>query len=271
MWADSDYAGALAEYRLALAQNEGEETLARVAHAYIVTGRFERAREHYDRLIERAPRYVDQAVFDYVTAARQAEERSNRYGMAVAVEAALALRPGLPVDEMAAPLARYYASTGDMDRALDFYERAISHVPADSMPQLLYEIGEIHERLGDCEEAVGFFNAYRARAPSGPNADQARWHVGNCAFQLGRQARQEGEPMEALRQLDLIIDLGVPQNVLDQAWFERGEVLLTLDRRNEALQSYLQVLELNRGRSGQLVDRAQQRIDQIRFGRVFRP
>lgn len=77
--------------------------------------------------------------------------------------------------------------------------------------------------------------------------------------------------MEALRQLDLIIDLGVPQNVLDQAWFERGEVLLTLDRRNEALQSYLQVLELNRGRSGQLVDRAQQRIDQIRFGRVFRP
>ncbi len=47
--------------------------------------------------------------------------------------------------------------------------------------------------------------------------------------------------------------------------------MLSLDRRDEALQSFLQVLELNRGRSGQLVDRAQHHLDQIRFGRVFRP
>jgi hypothetical protein len=77
--------------------------------------------------------------------------------------------------------------------------------------------------------------------------------------------------MEAVRQFDLVIDGELPRNLLDQAWFERGEVMLALDRREEALVSFLQVLELNRGRSGQLVDRAQQRIDQIRFGRTFRP
>jgi tetratricopeptide (TPR) repeat protein len=271
LWADSEYTAALAEYRLALRQHDDEETLARVAHAYIVTGAFERAREHYDRLLAEAPDYTDQAIFDYVTAARRARDRSNRYGMAVAVEAALALRPGLPVDEMAAPLARYYASTGDADRALNFFEHALSHAPPDSASDLLYEIGELHVGRGNCVEAVGFFNAYRQRTPDGDHATQARWHVGNCAFQLGRQARQRNELPEAVRQMDILLDLGVPQNLLDQAWFERGEALLALDRRDEALQSFLQVLEVNRTRSGQLVERAQQRIDQIRFGRTFVP
>lgn len=271
LWADSAYTDALAEYRLALAQNDDDATLARVAHGYIVTGQFERAREHYDRLLERAPDYTDQAVFDYVTAARQAERRDNRYGMAIAVEAALALRPGLPVDEMSTPLARYYASTGDFDRAVDFYERALSSGTADSVPPLLFELGELHEGRGDCEEAVGFFAAYRSRAPRGERADEARWYLGNCAFQLGRKARQDGELLEGLRQFEILIDLGLPQNLLDQAWFERGEVMFALDRRDEALRSYLQVLELNRGRSGQLIERAQRRIDQIRFGRSFLP
>lgn len=269
LWADSAYSDALAEYRLALAQDDDDRTLARVAHGYIVTGQFERAREHYDYLIARAPAYTDQAVFDYVTSARLAQQRANRYGMAIAVEAALALRPGLPVDEMSSPLARYYASTGDTDRALDFYDRALSLASADSVPQLLFEIGELHEGRGDCEEAVGFFAAYRARARGGENADQARWYLGNCAFQLGRRARQEGALMEALRQFDEVIDQGIPQNLMDQAWFERGEVLFALDRREEALGAYYRVLEINRGRSSQLIDRAQQRIDQIRFGRAF--
>jgi tetratricopeptide (TPR) repeat protein len=271
LWAAEDYPGALAEYRLALAQNETEETLGRTAHAYIMNGQFERARELYDRLVERSPRWTDQAVFDYVTAARRAQERANRYGMAVAVEAALALRPGLPVDDMAAPLARYYATTGDTDRALDFFERALTYARDDSVPPLLFELGELHEARGDCEEATGFFSAYRARAPRGPRVDDARWHIGNCAWRLGRAERQAGREEAALRHFDTLINLGVPQNLLDEAWFERGEVLLALGHRQEALQAYYQVLDLNRTGAGQLADRAQRRIDEIRFGRTFNP
>lgn len=272
LWAQSDYDAALAEYRLAMAQTESEQTLGRVAHAYIVTGQFERAREVYDRLLQRAPDHIDQAVFDYVTAARTARDRGNRYGMAIAVEAALALRPGLPVDDMAAPLARYYVTTGDSDRALDFYQRALSQASPDSVPALLFELGELHETRGDCEEATGYFSAYRARAPRGPRIDDARWHIGNCAWRLGRERMQENEPALALGFFDTLIDLGVPQNLLDDAWFERGEALLSLGRRDDALYAYAQVLELGRtGASSQLVERAQRRIDQIRFGRMFEP
>jgi tetratricopeptide (TPR) repeat protein len=268
-WADSNYTSALAEYRLAMGQREMPEARARVAHAYIKTGQFERAREAYDRLLRDGSQYVDQAIMDYVTAARQARNRSDRYGMAVAVEAALALRPGLPLDDMAAPLARYYASTGDGDRALDFFERALGSVPPDSVPDLLFEIGELHDDRGTCEEAIGFFEAYLDRAPDAPRVDEARWHLGECAFQLGRQARQRGELEKAVEYLDKAVQLGVPQSLQDQAWFERGEAFLEQGNRDEALRSYRRVLELNRMGTGQLVERAQQRIDQIRFGRII--
>lgn len=267
LWADSNYTAALAEYRLALEQESGSDpVLVRVAHAYLKTGEFERGKEAYDRLLQRDSDYTDQAVFDYMTVARQAHERSDQYGMAVAVDAAATLRPGLPLDGMAAPLARYYATSGAPERAIVYYERALSDAPADSVPSLLFELGEVHEALGGCEEALGFFKAYRERAPRGEHADQARWHTGNCSFILARRARQSGDLENALRHTETVIDLGVPRNIQDQAWFEHAETLLALGRRDEALTSFRMVLELNRTGSGQLVDRAQRRIDELRFG-----
>ncbi|MGH7554417.1 MAG: tetratricopeptide repeat protein, partial [Longimicrobiales bacterium] len=86
-------------------------------------------------------------------------------------------------------------------------------------------------------------------------------------FMLGRRLRQAGDLELALRRLDTVIELGVPQNIQDQAWFERGETLLALGRPTEALPCYIRVLELNSARTGQLVERAQRRIDELRFGR----
>jgi tetratricopeptide (TPR) repeat protein len=266
LWADSSYTAALAEYRLGYNIRRGTQELARVAHAYAVTGQFERARESYDELLERSPEYADQAVFDYLTLARRAQGRADRFGMAGAVEAALALRAGLPVGEMAAPLARYYARAGEVERARDFYERALGYAPPDSVPDLLFDFAQFQETQGNCTEAIELFSAFRSRQPRGERADQARWNIGNCAFSLARQAREQGNSEQALEHLRVTLELGVPQNLMDQAWFERGEALLALGRREEALQAYIHVLENARTSGGVLAERARQRIDQLRFG-----
>jgi tetratricopeptide (TPR) repeat protein len=272
MWADSNYTGALAEYRLSHGiRSDSDEVLARVAHAYAMTGQFERARESYDALLRQAPYFTDQAIFDYLSLARRAQQRNDRYGMAGAIEAAIALRPGLPVDDMAAPLARFYARAGDVSRAQDFFERALAQALPDSMGPLLFDFAQFHESQGNCAEAIELFNAFRTREPGGERADQARWNVGNCAFRLAREARQAGQPERALVHLQTMLALGVPQNLLDQAWFERGESLLELGRREEALDAYVRALEHVRTGGGPLADRARQRIDELRFGRTFDP
>jgi tetratricopeptide (TPR) repeat protein len=271
LFADSNYAGALAEYRLAYELRRGTDELARVAHTYALTGEFEKARESYDVLLQRAPEYTDQAVFDYLGLARRAQGRSDRFGMAGAIEAALALRAGLPVGDMAAPLARYYARAGDVDRARDFYERALGHAPPDSVADLLFDFAQFQESQGGCAEAIDLFSAFRARRPRGEQADQARWNIGNCSFSLARDALEAGDPEKALEHLAVTLELGVPQNLMDQAWFERGEALLELGRRDEALQAYIRVLENARTAGGSLAERARQRIDQLRFGTAPSP
>jgi tetratricopeptide (TPR) repeat protein len=266
-WADSNYTAALAEYRLAVDQDRTEATLSRVAHAYIRTGQFERAREIYDGLISNDSTWADQAIFDYVTVARDAQLRADRYELARAVDAALDLRPGLPLDDFAVLLARYYASTGDPARAIDFFERALTASDPDSVPTLLFEIAQVHEGEGNCAEAIGFLATFRSRAPRDSRIADADWQIGDCSFRLAQQAHDADELDDALDHLDRLIEVEVPKNLLDDAWFERGEILLELGRRDDALIAYLHVLEENPMGTGQLVERARDRIDLLQFGR----
>jgi tetratricopeptide (TPR) repeat protein len=268
LWADSNYVEALAEYRLSYQRHKSsDELLSRVAHGYAVTGELPRARQYYTELVKRAPSYTDQAVFDFLTLARKANARSDRYGVAGAVEAALALQPGLPLSDMATGLARYYATTGNTEKALEYYDRALAAAPADSAARLMFEVATVREGRGECAEAITMFNAFRSRTDDADAADQARWHIGSCAWDLAKKAEQAGDTATALHHIQTVTDLGAPQNILDQVWFERGELLLAQGRGPEAMEAYQRSLDANRSGVGQLADRARRRIDEIRFGR----
>ena len=93
----------------------------------------------------------------------------------------------------------------------------------------------------------------------------SRWHAGQCAFQLAQRSRSDGRPTEALAGFEEVIALRAPQTLLDDAWFERGEILFSLGEFDEAVRSYQQVLDLNPSRVGRKVRQAEDRIRSIRY------
>lgn len=266
-WADSNYVAALAEYRLAARQG-GSEATARVAHAYIVTGQLDRARSAYNELMQLEPGAADQAVFDYLWLARTNLERGDRYGAARAAEAALELRPDLRVTELALTIARHYATIGETERSLQFFRRALGSAEPAARVGLLYETAVLAERNGDCVAALPYFEAYAEQATHPDSITEARWRMGTCGLERGRQLLQAGDPANALRLLDLPIALGAPQNLLDQAWFERGEALLAMGRADEAGVAYQRVLDYGVAGRTQLAARATRRLAEIRAGPV---
>lgn len=266
--ASGDLAEALAEYQLAARQGDAADAYARAGHTYAELGRVEEARDFYRQAADRDPRWADQAGSDLLHLARDAEAREDRFQMASAVETALQFLPGLSVEELALPLARHYFKSGEFGRALPFYQRALASAP-DSTADVLMEVGTAYEEVGDCARALLVLERYREQVPSWETGE-VDWHIGTCSLQLARQRRAEGAGDEALQLVERTLEVGEPRNILPQVWFEKAEILSDLGQCDAALDAYRRVRDLDPGGTGALVRRAEERIDEVRFGRGLR-
>lgn len=285
---------AIAEYRLARRQTgESPEVLLRLGHAYAVSGDVDAAVRHYESLLERDSSYRWQAAADLAEAARRAMRRGAAENMVRALEPLVGFQLGLVPWDLRLALARHHATDGEHERALPLYLSVLDEagsaeaatgaagdvagsddpgagpVPARRSlpPAVHYEVARSYEELGGCLEAIPRFERYLEEAGRGAaEATSARWHLGNCLFLAAGEDRAGNRPRSALARLDRMVELGVPQTLLDRAHYLRGELLLGLGQPERALEAYQEVLRLNPARSGFLVRRAEERIRDIRFG-----
>jgi tetratricopeptide (TPR) repeat protein len=263
-FAQGDYSEALAEYRLALRQGSEEvPTLIRAAHAYARVGRIDEARTHYEAAIRQDPSIADIASADLLRVARNAVERRDGIAAAAAVEAAIALQPGVSLGGLALPLARHFSRNAQYGEALPFYQKAVAEENG-STAEIMMEMALAHQELGDCERALAFFEQVRPEvAPA--RRTEVDWHVGNCSFLLAREAQDRGDQDDALRYYRTTIDIGEPRNRLAQAWFQSAEILADRGQAAAAIQAFEQVIRDDLGEGLFLQQRARERIDQIRF------
>jgi len=269
---------ALAEYRLA-ATPGGEDpwTLARVAHTYARLNRVQEASDFYHRAVRADSSLADQAAADLLHLAREAADREDRFLMASAIDAAVAFRPGMGLQAMALPLARHHFENGQYGRSLPFYLKAMA-TSGDSDPDLVFEIGQVYEEIGNCEQALVHFERYREMVPPARRT-QVNWFIGNCSYRLGselrvsaaRRDRPEGLDRRALEEalglVDRTLELGEPRNLMGQALLERGEILSLLGRCEAALAAFEDVLRAEPSEATSTARRARQRFDQVKFGR----
>lgn len=323
---------ALAEYRLSVRQGSDDGlSLGRVAHTYLRMGRVDEARDWYRRAVAADPTLQDQAAAELLNHARDAVERGDRFQMASAMDAGLSFRPGMAMEAMALPMARHHFENGEYGRALPFYEKAMA-VAGDSVPDLLFEIGQAHEEIGDCRRALVYFERFREMVEPWERSE-VDWYIGSCSFRLasellagragttagdrapgeigeeaGPDAAQGGDERrggvgerrrdpsrrgeritggdqggspdpdeatsvseevlrEALSLIRRTIEVGEPRNLMSSAWFEEGEILSRLGDCDGALAAFEEVFRTEASPNTALARRAQERFDEIKFGR----
>jgi tetratricopeptide (TPR) repeat protein len=269
-FAMQNYDEALAEYRLAVRQGADDaETLARVAHTYAMMDRVDDAGTFYVEAAQKDSTLKEQAVADLMRMALEARERKDRFAMASAVEEALRIRPGIGVADMSLDLARHYYGAGEYVRALPFYTQALAQAADSATSDIVFEVGKAYEEIGDCEHALIFFERYRGMVRPWLR-EEVDWYIGTCSFNLAREIRAEldqtrPELEASLARVDRAIEVGAPRNIQGQAWFEKAEILSQLGNCQAAMDAYARVRTVDN--SASLVDRAQARFDEIRFGR----
>lgn len=263
-FARGDHEEALAEYLLSLREAPGAEGRVRAAHVYAIMGRLEEARALYEEAAREDHVHAGQAVSDLVALAKTAHDNGDSYGLAYAMEAALAFQPGLVVEELALPLARHYGAIGEDARGLALLMRVLGSSREDT--ELVLETARAHERIEDCGRALVFYERFRELAPR--RGAEVLWNEGSCSLQLALERRQEGDLDEALRYLDAVADLGEPKTRLAEAYFEQGEILAEMGLCSEALSAYRRVASAEPPGPAPLVRQALGRVDEIRFGNV---
>lgn len=270
-FAEGNYDEALAEYRLAVRQGaEDATTLARVAHTYVMMGRVDDAGSFYAQAAGKDSAVVEQAVSDLMRLAHDARERQDRFAMASAVETALKLRPGIGVSDMSLDLARHYFQAGEYGRALPFYSTALAEQGDSASADIVFEVGQAYEQIGDCTHALVYFERYREMVRPWQRSE-VDWYIGTCSFNLAREVRSRPSPTEdelddALTRVNRTLEVGEPKNLQAQAWFEKAEILSEMGQCQDAMDAYARVRTAENNNAS-LVDRAQARYDEIRFGR----
>jgi tetratricopeptide (TPR) repeat protein len=268
-FAHGDVAEALAEYRLAERLGATDAaTYARIAHTYGALRRIDEAREYYRLALLEDPAYTDQAVADFVRLARQEESSGDEFGMATAVQTALEFRPGISLEDLALPLAQHYSNIGEYGRALPFYQKTLSALDSDTVPGILFETAIAYDEVGDCESAAIYYEDYRNRL-SRWRRGEVDWRLGNCSFRLAQTRRDEGDEEEALRHLEMLLRIGEPRNLQAMGYFEKGEILGLRGECEASLEAFMEVPVMDPSGNSPLVARAEERIDQIRFGGAF--
>ena len=258
---------AIAEYRLAeRQQGEVPSILARLAHAYVLSGDDETGLQIYGRLLQADSSYRYQAATDLTAAARDADERGNEEEMARLLEPVVASDLSLVPADLRRKLGDHAFDQGDYADALPLLLSLPEDPGVDS--RVLYETARSFEELGGCGEALTYFRRYLDVAPGDGSAEanSARWHYGNCLYEVATQQRQAGRSDDALASLDSLVAVGVPRTVQDRAQYLRGEVLLGQGRSQEALEAFESVLRLDPARTGPVARQAEERIRQIRYG-----
>lgn len=71
---------------------------------------------------------------------------------------------------------------------------------------------------------------------------------------------------EVFRYLDLVLDLNEPRAMVPEAYFQKADILARVGECEAAVAAYRMVPEVDVSGSGNLVRRARERVDQIRFG-----
>jgi tetratricopeptide (TPR) repeat protein len=268
-FARGDLEEAQAEYRLALRQGASDpETYARIAHTYVGLKRIDDAREYYRLAVAQDSSLADQALSDFVHLARDENDNGDRFGMASAVQTALEFRPGISLEDLVLPLAQHYSDIGEYGRALSFYQKTLSALDPDSLPRILFETAVAYDEVGDCESAVIYYEEYRDRLPRFRRSE-VDWRLGHCSFELAQLRRAEGDDEEALRFLETLISVGEPRNRLARGYFEKGEILGFRGECEAAIEAFQEVSVMDPSGNSSVVDSAELRIDQIRFGVRF--
>jgi tetratricopeptide (TPR) repeat protein len=152
----------------------------------------------------------------------------------------------------------------DYRGAIHYYSVFLGEYPDTAgAAVVMMDLGAAYEGHGDTLEAIELYKDFQERYPQSRMRSTAEWKLENLLLDSGTEMLTGGDPEEAERILgELAADAGNPL-VREKANFLLAEIYESRGDYSMAMRYYTEVVNLNLGSSGRLVERAKERIERL--------
>jgi len=168
-------------------------------------------------------------------------------------------------------MGRYNAMAGEifLDRkdyrgAAFYFERFLAdHPDTAGAAEVMMNLGESYEGMGETVKAMEIYRLFQERYSKSRLVSTARWKLENLLLDSGEEMLTGGDREEARRILEELAAEASNPLVREKANFMLGEIYERMNDYRSAVRYYSEVVHLNLGSSGRLVEKAKERIVRI--------
>ena len=157
----------------------------------------------------------------------------------------------------------------DFDGAIRYLGRYLAeHPDTAGTAAVMLDLGSAYEGNGETLRAIELYTDFRERYPKSRLRSTATYRLETLLFESGEEMLTGGEHDEARRILEQLATGGDNPLVREKANFLLGEIAEADLDTERALHYYWEVVNLNLGSSGRLVERAKERIERLETQRT---
>lgn len=204
------------------------------------------------------------------------EEATKSIESGLALKGKRFMRQAILYDrELSVDFGFYNARAGDLmieqkdyASAVRFYESFLDAYPDTSgAAEVMMGLGNAYEEMGETEKAIELYRRFHDRYPKSKLKTTVMWKLENLLYRMAEESYGEGNLEEAENLLVNLASSASARLVRERASFLLGEISEKKGDTSAALRYYREVVNLNLGTSGRLLEKAKERIEALEFAK----
>ncbi|MEO0292946.1 MAG: tetratricopeptide repeat protein [candidate division WOR-3 bacterium] len=199
-----------------------------------------RALKCFDKLIAKDPKWKPKVLEKLIEEAEKSAKKRKTFTAVMIYSKILEIDPGYDLKDKNILMGDWFFDSREYEKSINFYIKGLEYDNKNGdvrlkLAQSYISMDDLVSAYEVLKEAIKEYSNWRLR-----------YWLGKISFKLGEKRFEEGNYESAELYLREVISLGIPEILVDDAYFLLGDIKFSQEQYEEAKECYHKVLEINK-------------------------